>query len=184
MWPVASAGRLARTRTFSNSISSGAVAAITDRILGANRLVVQKSSKSGNVLCTVISRVSTSLSPARVHNSRSTSIRDASRLGGFTTVSPHCTHFDTDRVQRKSTAQHVPYVGGHHAARANHPGHLSDPFDWLGNERDHQCHCGHIKLICRERECHCVPKIELCLTRGEPLACKVELGLRRVNAIN
>src|SRR5262249_8270773 len=88
MRPVASAGRRARTRAFSNSISLGLIEAIVGWALDADTLIVQKSSKPANVLSTGISRVSTASRPARVHNSRSTSIRDASRRGGLRTVSP------------------------------------------------------------------------------------------------
>src|SRR5215469_16083716 len=133
MRPVASPGGRARTRSFSNSISLGAVAGITDRIFGDDILIVQKSSKSGNVLCTVISRVSTSSSPAR-------------------------THFDTDRLQSKSTAQHIPRISSHHAAWAHYPRHLSNALSRIGDKEKHQCHYRRIKLICRERQCHCVPE--------------------------
>src|SRR5215468_4859740 len=88
MRPVASAGKRARTRAFSNSISLGLIEAIVGWALDADTLIVQKSSKPANALSTGISRVSTASRPARVHNSRSTSIRDASRRGGFRTVSP------------------------------------------------------------------------------------------------
>jgi hypothetical protein len=88
MRPAAFADRRACTRVLCSATSSEAIASTVGRTLAAKRLVVQKSSKSANVRCTVISRVSTASRPASVHKSRRTSIRDAPELGGRRGVRP------------------------------------------------------------------------------------------------
>ena len=58
---------------------------------------------------------------------------------------PHRTHFDTDRLQSKSTAQHIPRIGSHYAARTHYPRHLSNAFSRIGDKENYQCHYGRIK---------------------------------------
>src|SRR5262245_60895015 len=62
--------------------------------------------------------------------------------------------------------------------------HLSDPFDWLRNERDHQCHCGHVKCIRRKRKRHSISPTELgdaCCRSG---ARKGKLALGWINSLD
>src|SRR5262249_47402861 len=47
--------------------------------------------------------------------------------------------FDTDRLQSKSTAQHIPRISSHHAARAHYPRHLSNALSRIGDKENHQC---------------------------------------------
>jgi hypothetical protein len=49
-------------------------------------------------------------------------------------IEAHGKQFRLDRLQRKSTACHVPSISRHRAARGNHPHHLCYAFGGIGNE--------------------------------------------------
>ncbi len=64
MRPASSAGRRARTRVLSWSLSLATIVATVGPIVDPSMAVAQKSSKSANVRCTSIFRVSTLSTPA------------------------------------------------------------------------------------------------------------------------
>src|SRR5712664_1533302 len=67
MRPAPSAGRRARARVLSWSLSLATIVATVGPIVDPSMAVAQKSSKSANLRCTSLFRVSTLSSPASVH---------------------------------------------------------------------------------------------------------------------
>ena len=67
---------------------------------------------------------------------------------------------------------------------ANHPHHLSHPFDRIGNERNHQRHRSCIERIRRKREGHGVPTAELGDTRCGSFVREGQLTLGWINSLD
>src|SRR5262245_1679293 len=88
MRPVLSAGTCSRTAAFNLATSAEVIAATAGPMEGPFKLMAQKSSKSVNVRCTVISLVSTPSSPARDHSSCIVAICEAAICGGRVGDSP------------------------------------------------------------------------------------------------
>jgi hypothetical protein len=159
----------------------GAITAIADAMLDPSREVVQKSSKSANVRCTAISRVSTASRPAALHNLPHG--LDPTRFNArlIARRQPDRPHLDPDRLQGKTTAGNIPSISRDHPARAHNPHHLSDALGRMGHEET-QCHGGCVVRVIRDGERHRIAMAEFGQARRRPRARKSNLGLGWINA--
>src|ERR1044071_1193306 len=90
------------------------------------------------------------------------------------------THFNLQRLVRKTTAFYVPRVGCDDATRPDNSRHLGNAFGRVGNEENHERHDSRVERVVWERQCHCIALTKLCDTRCGSCARKGELPLRRV----
>src|SRR5262245_57208842 len=97
---------------------------------------------------------------------------------------PHPAHLNTDRLQWKATAEHIPRVRCDYATRTHHSHHLSNAFGRVRNKEYHQRHNRYIKRICWKWKSHCIANAELCEPCGRPCTRKGKLAFGRVNAMD
>ena len=146
-------------------------------------LVDQNSSKSTNVRCAAISRVSTASSPAAVHSSRSAFMRDISTLGGIGGIRPCARNSTRIGSNGKSPFEHIPRIRRDRSAGANHPHHFGDALGRLGNEEDHQRHRRGIEAVVGEWQRHRVAQMKRCVARAGAAACEHELRFGRIDPL-
>ena len=135
MRPFASTGNRSRSRVFSVSTSLGCSALTIGPMLGVVKPIDRKSSRSSNVRCTVISRVSTSVMPASVHSLRiviDAGCVDTWRIHDLLAERPQ---FGLHRLPWKSAAAHVPRIGRNASLWPHDPDHFGNALGGSGTKK-------------------------------------------------
>jgi hypothetical protein len=99
------------------------------------------------------------------------------RAGRQRNLDAHSADLNPQPIVRKTTAEHVPRVGGDDAARRDDACHFGDPFGRVGNKENHQRHDGVVKSVIGERQRHRIDQLKLRSSARAPRASVGQLCL-------